>query len=239
MRFLSILGLALIHVPALASYDLLLVPDEGTNSVHRFDGTSGAYLGEFGKGRLSFPQSVAVDPSTGRAYVTSFFTNSIQVYNYSTGLFLNEFTVPGNPRSIAFSGGNLLISGDGFARRYTTSGSSLTTFATSGVHSGLAVGSDGNVYIYNLDSIALRRYTPAGILLNTAAIPANGGWARYQAMTYGDSLVFVDGTSNDIDFITANASMPITRSINVGSAIFDVTGITAGHGPSAYVCGRL
>ena len=76
-------------VSANASFEMLLVLDAGTKSVHRFDPQSGAYLGAFGAGWLNNPQSIVIDQSKGLAYVRDTVggagEGAIIAFDYNTG----------------------------------------------------------------------------------------------------------------------------------------------------------
>src|SRR5205823_3393050 len=102
--------------------DLVLGPDgniyvssQGTNSVLRYSGTTGAFLGTFvtsGSGGLGMPDGVAFGPD-GNFYVASGDSDAILKYDGTTGAFLSAFVPPGSggldsPRGIVFGpDGNL------------------------------------------------------------------------------------------------------------------------------------
>lgn len=79
-----------------ASYELVMVADTGTNSVHRFDGTTGAYFGEFAKGFVSTISSFNIDASTGLAYLSDSDLGMTRVFNYSTGTHLADLSFGNN-----------------------------------------------------------------------------------------------------------------------------------------------
>lgn len=91
MRFsMAFLALAIASV-ANASYDLVFVADDGTDSIHRFDGGTGTYLGSIGAGLLQDPTGVAIDRDTNTLFVTS--GNGIFLFNLWNGTLMNaEFT---------------------------------------------------------------------------------------------------------------------------------------------------
>lgn len=79
-----------------ASADLL-VSSRDSDSILRYDETTGAYLGDFvsaGSGGLSQPVGMRTGPD-GNLYVSSFGTNQILRYNGKTGAFIDVF-VNGN-----------------------------------------------------------------------------------------------------------------------------------------------
>lgn len=73
-----------------ASYELLLVADNGNASVtprvHRFDPVSRAYLGSFGEGILSAPKGVEISPD-GTAWVAD-VGDRVRLFNAYTGVYL-------------------------------------------------------------------------------------------------------------------------------------------------------
>lgn len=72
----------------------LYVSSEGTNSVKRYDGTTGAYVSDFvsaGSGGLSRPQGITFGPD-GNLYVSSRDTGNVIRYNGLTGAFIDVFT---------------------------------------------------------------------------------------------------------------------------------------------------
>lgn len=80
----SWLGLSLLALagsPAIASYELLLIPETTTGRVHRIDPVTGANFGSFGGTDLA-PVQVAASRSQGTAWVNGSFLGS---FDYSTG----------------------------------------------------------------------------------------------------------------------------------------------------------
>ncbi|QYK53295.1 MAG: PEP-CTERM sorting domain-containing protein [Fimbriimonadaceae bacterium] len=93
---LVILGLLSVNLAFSASRDLY-VSSSGTNSVKRFDGVTGAYLGDFvasGSGGLVDPQGIAFGPD-GNLYVASVAVqgsvSSIKKYSGLNGAYMGEF----------------------------------------------------------------------------------------------------------------------------------------------------
>jgi streptogramin lyase len=81
----------------------LYVSGLGTNTVLRYDGTTGAFLGAFvpaGSGGLLMPEGLAFGPD-GNLYVVS-RTNSVLRYDGSSGAFLGAFAGPGSPLTTGF-----------------------------------------------------------------------------------------------------------------------------------------
>ena len=140
--------------------------------VARFDGTTGAYLGDFvplGSGGLSVPTQLVFGPSvedSGRLdlYVVSTGTDSVLRYDGTTGAFLGEFVASGSgglqgPVTMTFGpDGDLYVadfySSDLAVKRFEgpsgpTPGAFIDTFVPAGsgglrAPSGLIFGPDGN-----------------------------------------------------------------------------------------------
>ncbi|MGE0440436.1 MAG: hypothetical protein AB7L66_13925 [Gemmatimonadales bacterium] len=92
-RLLFAVGLVPAAASAQARYDLL-VSSRATNSVKRFDGETGAYLGDFianGTGGLSLTQEVRQGPD-GNIYVTGRGNSAVLRFDRRTGAFLGPFT---------------------------------------------------------------------------------------------------------------------------------------------------
>jgi len=238
MRFSAFIFALVATVSAHASFDLVLVADEATNSVHRFDGTSGAYLGQFGKGRLSYPQDVAVNPATGLAYVTSFATSTVQVYNYSTGLFVNEFAVGPNPRGVTMLGSDVIVSHTTGVSRYSASGGFLNNFGTGSNFTGVTVGPDGFVYAYEWPT-ALRRYKFDGTAAGSSAISSDTNYPHYDAVPFGNQVAFTNFSARKIEFFNANSGLVSGGSFTFTGTLSAMTGLAKGHGNALYTCGVL
>jgi DNA-binding beta-propeller fold protein YncE len=114
----------------------------GTNSVLRYNGTTGAYIGVFATGGgLNVPQDLIFGPD-GNLFVHSVLTNRVLRYDGTTGAPLPaagqaEATfVPNDGGSLAFgSDGNLYIanSATSSVRRYDgTTGAFIDVFVTTG-----------------------------------------------------------------------------------------------------------
>ncbi|MCB0216898.1 MAG: DUF11 domain-containing protein, partial [Chloroflexi bacterium] len=97
----------------------LYVASFGTNSVKRYDASSGLYLGDFvtaGLGGLSGPDSLVF--AGGSLYVSSFSNDRILRYNAATGALVGTFVTAGlggldGPRGMAFGpDGNLYVASE-------------------------------------------------------------------------------------------------------------------------------
>lgn len=148
------------------SYELLMVADQGTKSVHRFDPVSGAYFGAFGAGRLTGALDVAANKSLGQALVHEGNGRIIR-FNYSTGLYLGQWQAPTD--TVAFVGtqsGEFLAVRPNGITRYTAFGNVLQQFTM-----------------------------PAGVSARGADVAANGGAGTLVVgATDGTTRFFDNGT---------------------------------------------
>jgi len=91
----------------------LLVSDFKTSSVMRFHADTGAFIDVFVQpksGGLDGPWGLAFNPFNRDLYVSSERTNSVLVYDGSTGAFKRKgMTVEGQPRGLVFHYGDLYV----------------------------------------------------------------------------------------------------------------------------------
>ncbi len=85
----------LLAAPGFASFELLLVADNGNGTagsarVHRIDGTTGAYFGSFGGGVLRSAAGITIDEATGRAYVHEPSSGAYLVFDYNVGTYFGR-----------------------------------------------------------------------------------------------------------------------------------------------------
>lgn len=74
-----------------ASFDLMIAHDTTSNRFHRYDPTTGAYLGAFNHLGFSILDKMIADSSTGIVHALS--GNQVYRYNYSTGQYLGYQTL--------------------------------------------------------------------------------------------------------------------------------------------------
>ncbi|MCE9559206.1 MAG: PEP-CTERM sorting domain-containing protein [Armatimonadetes bacterium] len=134
-----VISLSFLAASAHASFELLLVADNGSNTyatrtIHRFDPVSGAYLGKFG-GFNSDISSTYLDKANNSLYVIA--GNETSKWNYNTGEMLGSFAYtsansfsavrPSGDRAAFFiSGSNVQLYG------FPTAGSGIGTPTVSG-----------------------------------------------------------------------------------------------------------
>ncbi len=235
-RALAVAAGIVMAVSGFASFELLLVSDLFTNSVHRFDGTTGTYFGSFGAGRLSGPVGVAVDSAKGLAYISSNLTSTVQVYEYSTGVFRDEFLVGPSARGLAILGSSLYMGCSNGINQYTTSGSLVRTFGT-GTYNDVHIGSDGAVYGYSVSRSAVERFTPSGAAAGTFTPAADtASYPHWMGAAVGGRFYLTNSQTRKLEIITEGASMTSLGTYTT-TGVDQPRAIALGHGLSAYVGG--
>jgi uncharacterized repeat protein (TIGR01451 family) len=173
----------------------LYVASFGTNSIKRYDGVSGLYLGDFvsaGLGGLNGPDGLVFGPD-GSLYVASFNNDRVLRYNGATGALIGTFVAAGSggldgPRGIVFGpDGNLYVASentDEVLRYLGATGALLGTVVTAGQNGldrprGLAFGPiasppvDTELYVAGFGSNQVHVYDPA-LSLTGAGAPGMG-----------------------------------------------------------------
>lgn len=242
--FIVALGVASV-APAFASYEVLLVSDNSTKSVHRFDPISGAYLGNFGGGFLTGALDVAVNQTLGLAYIRENST-TVQVFNYSTGIAVNKYTLAGSDIEVASDGSLLTATSSTMISHFNAAGGFIENWsAPSGfTFGGVAQASPGYAATWlvspSVQSISVYKFGSPTLF---SSIPATGYGTTIRAVS-GNANGFLS-VSNDssvgrISNWTGITSGVYANSFGYGSLSADlltVTGAAFGHGAYAYACG--
>jgi DNA-binding beta-propeller fold protein YncE len=195
--------------------------------VARFDGTTGAYLGDFvplGSGGLSIPTQLVFGPSVEDGgsldlYVVSTGTDSVLRYDGTTGEFLGAFVASGSgglvgPATMTFGpNGDLyvanLYSSDLSVKRFegpseSTPGAFVETFVPAGsgglrAPAGLIFGPDGNddgqldlylaeVDVHSFNKASVKRYDGVtGEFIDTFVPQRSGGLEGAVLMTFTET----------------------------------------------------
>ncbi len=210
-------------------------------NVKKYDGTTGAYLGDFAVG-LNSAIDIIFAPN-GNAYVAEYATDSVSEFS-STGTLLRTFTDRlSTPEGLAFrSNGNLLVTNSyGNPYRNTITEIDLTTgvattFATGlGEPVGIAKGYDGRYYVANFTYA--RSYggtNPDTIQVMGAEGGVSSTWnnssldgANYIVFTEGDLFItnFYNRTISRFNGTTG----AFVSAFSVGDFSHNVQGIAVRH----------
>lgn len=244
-KCLVFLGCASLFASASASFDLSLVTDSGTNSVHRIDPISNVYLGSFGGGILSNPRGVVVNQTTQRAYVLD-GGSRISTWNYNTGAFISSFSsgVMGASFLSMNSDGTMNIAGAGTVRRVSQAGVTLANYVRNGtldVQSGILL-RDGFFYMSTRmgSTPVLERFNYA-----SGAYLGASNWLADRMTPIADIPGSIANTFNayvvtttvfaELDLFNAGPNLigGVTTTLIDTSA-----GVAAGHGNMMFVLGR-
>lgn len=228
-----------------ASYEVLLVSDAATKSVHRFDPISGAYLGNFGGGYLTGAMDVAVNQTLGLAYVRE-NSSTVRAFDYSTGLPVAKYTIGGSDIDVA-SDGSLLT---------WTSNTQISHFSGAGAFienwSAPAGSTFAGVAMANPGYVATWRFTGGTQEVVVYKFGTPTAYSVTSSSGYGTTVRSVSGNANGF-FSVSNDSSPgkianftvmqsgvYTGSFGfstLGTSLFTITGAAIGHGSYAYACG--
>ena len=143
---------------------VLYVSNSGTNSILRYNASTGAFIGTFvpsGSGGLQWPEGISFGPD-GNLYVSSFSSDSILRYNGRTGTFIDTFVSVGSgglngPHGLAFGPDNYLYVSSYFTRNilryHGITGKFTGVFSPTGGDvlkrkpTGITFGPDNNLYV--------------------------------------------------------------------------------------------
>ena len=195
--------------------DNLYVNSHFTHSVLKYDGASGAYLGEFvpsGSGGLFEPRSLTFGPD-GHLYVSADGpVLAVLRYDGSTGSFLGQFASVGTgnaePRGMTFGpDGNLYVSigpENRVARFSGADGSPMGDFVAAGsgglsAPHGLVFGPDNHLYVVSPNTNAVLRYDgTTADFLDTFVAAGTGGVATPTSVAFAaDGDLYVGARDSD------------------------------------------
>lgn len=245
MKRTLLVGMSLgIIGQAHATFDLIFVADVGTDSIHRFDGDSGVYLGTIGNGALVDPQSIQIDKVNNRLFVgagNGFFqfdlwsgtlVNAIAVYNVT---HLTELA-PGQQLGTFSSAANWM---GGFLPNFDGYYGGLNMPATS-IYGGITK-YQSSFMAADITGSRVRSYSGAtwggtATVANTYLTTTNGGYG--QMMANSTYFGVADGGNNRVHYGHsgyANGSTLAWNSVNEASTI---SGLAFAHGNTYYASGR-
>ncbi len=190
MKNMMLAALLAASTWSFGSFELLLVADAGTSTVHRFDSVTGSYFGSFGSGYLNAVTDMAIDSRSQSAFVLE-GANRIYQFDYNTGLYLSSPQLGFSPLDIQGSqaGGFLAKASNISWRLYNAAASSFVTFnAPSG-----AVFGSATTMASGFTAIA----ESVGASLSIGIY--NSAGARVSALSFGGtSIDYLQATGNSI-----------------------------------------
>lgn len=233
-RFLvAIAGLVmLVQCSSRASGDELLISGFFSDSVGRYDASSGTFIGNFDPGSGLDGALAARVGADGLLYVASEVSNQIKRYNVSTGAFVDNFVTGGveglnGPSGITWdSSGDLLVSSfnsDSVLKYNGSTGTFIETVVTSGSgglngpDNGTIVGPDGKLYVPSYFTNQIIRYD---LTTGTPEVFING-ILRPRVLVFQDDQLYI--TSEFADAVRRydlDGSF-VDNFIQPGSAILD------------------
>jgi WD40 repeat protein len=200
---LAVLGFATQNAQAAE----LVVTSTSTNSILRYDGNTGDFLGTLASGgELDLPLGLTFGPDNN-LFVNSLNNDSVLQYDAATGDFLGTLAsggeVDGSTGMTLGSDNNLYVSSffnDSVLQYDTTTGEFLGTFASGGGldgPEGLTFGPDSNLYVSSLNTNSVLRYdTTTGEFLGTFA--SGGGLDGPVGIGFGpDGNLYVSSLNTD------------------------------------------
>lgn len=225
---------ALLSTASFASYELLLTTDYNNNRVNRYDPQTGTFLGSFGQGYMNGPAKIALDESKGLAYITNYPSATIQVWNYSTGVYENEFASGGPCWGITrLSNGNIVAANGSNVNTFSPTGTLLSTFSALG----FSCDTDGT-YLYIADAGVIRKYTTGGTLVGSLTF--SSARAPYD-IKFRSGVGYAAGFGYKGIFATFNSNTMTgyaEKTITGFTTAMDVEGIALGHGAAVYLSGQ-
>jgi sugar lactone lactonase YvrE len=210
------------------------------------------------------PHGVAVDVARGRIYVADADNWRVQVFDYTTSVYVRTLTDYGSPNDLAVdAAGNLYIAEPGWNSRVQQFDSDLNyvrTYGTTGVpyltdgshynHPfGLAVAPDGSIYIGEAAGRRLIKLNSAGVpqwIIGEAGIWGNDnehfGWVGDVAVDVAGRVYVGDLNSCRVQIYNPNGSYYATLGAGCGSGddqFIDPIGLTIAPNGDIYVADRV
>lgn len=162
---------------ALASFDLMYLPDASQARVHRYDPVNRAYLGSFATSATRF-----VGAHVNSTNVVTGTSSPVAVYNGSTGEFISGSITFGTAASMLASGNFVALSGATSFRE--TSVPNLTTVVSSGLSGILEAraitGTSSHRYAVGRDvagNLVLNTYSLSGAFFHSSTVASDASLA--------------------------------------------------------------
>jgi WD40 repeat protein len=256
LRAVVLVALAtLIASGACAADYYLLVTSQGTDSVERYDGVTGAYIDQLvlpGAGGLDAPRYLAISPHDGNLYVSGYLTNSVKRYNYSTGAYISDFLTGRSQANVMRFGpdGDLYVATyrDSQIYRYNgTTGVLVGGFLSGGgvfEVAGFAWSSDGTMYVSSrsdTDSLKriLRYNGTTGAFIDVfrsfAGEPGDNGYPGNITFGPDGNLFVVKPYAQRVERLDKTTGATTATTGYSGGELSTPTGLTFGPDGSLYV----
>jgi sugar lactone lactonase YvrE len=233
----------------------LLVTSQGTDSVERYDGVTGAYIDQMvlpGAGGLDAPRNLAISPHDGNLYVSSLLTSSVKRFNYGTGVYISDFVTGRTDANVMRFGpdGDLYVATnrDSQIYRYNgTTGVLAGGFLTGGgVYevNGFAWSSDGTLYVSSrsdTDSLKriLRYNGTTGAFIDVfrsfAGEPGDNGYPGNITFGPDGNLYVVKPYAQRVERLDKTTGLTTAMTGYSGGELSTPTGLTFGPDGSLYV----
>lgn len=243
---------------ARASFELVMVADYGTRSIHRFDGSTGVYLGSFGGGFIGSPNSLAIDTATGIAYVADATLNRVRGFNYNTGVLVSDFSYSsaGTSQTMGMDTNGTFYMGFsvGSYQRRSNNGLPLAGVTIENINGGQASGMGSVAHqsgrqilaTYKTDgtaNAALQISTGSGLSVFKSAELTNmgGSGTLSQVAMQGDRGIWVGANRIMQNFTTNSTATSLSFGTSFGLNDFlanSTLGVGFGHADAVYVAGR-
>lgn len=197
----------------------LLVLSYGNDLVLRYNGTTGAFIGTFSRGKVDGPAIGMVYGPDGNLYIDGYLSGNVVRYNGVTGKLIDVFVHRGSGGLCRAEGmefgpdGNLYVSNDtdscggwpGSVLRYNgTTGVFMDAFVVSGSGglygaNDLRFGPDGHLYVSDWKNNSVIRYDETtGAYIDTFIPSGSGGLSIANGFTWGpDGNLYINSSNND------------------------------------------
>jgi len=247
----SCLAVVAVAASSHASFELVLAAGwdfgAGVSRIDRYDGDTGAYLGNFGAGTIDAPLGLALNKSTGIAYVYGGGGN-IWAYNYNTGGYINSWNVGSHGYyggiSLANDGNLLIAQYDGLIRKLnSTTGATMTTYNLfAGAHpTAITQASDGSIFTRcgSIDGNSggqIQHFAPGATSYDNATF-LNASYAGVggQLQMFGSNILAPSMSTHSLNVIPTTLSPGVN--IGFSSNLWEFDGVALGHGQRIYVSG--
>ena len=240
MKHVLLLGAFALASASFATFDLVYVADEGTDTIHRFDGGSGVYLGAF-TGPFSNPRGIAIDQTNSRMFVTA--DNGIFIIDLWSGTLMNAEAQSGQGATV-YAPGQYLFAVNG-SSNYLGGGldGSSGWFTGASLPGAIAlrkgVDYQNNVLFTASAAAGVQRYSlgsffGAATLLSTQALTTPGTLGQ-TAVGTGYALT-ADGSTNKLHFTFASGGG--TDFVSPYSTLSTLVGVDFAHNDVFYAAGR-